>query len=122
MEGKELIFVYNLDSGLLTELMDYARKLVAPETYKCNLCKVTFNITNMKSEWEEYINSLPTEINFFHRDKFKEKYPDFADASFPAVFIKDQSGMRMFITSEELNKPQSVAQMIVLLKEKLNLM
>ena len=37
----EIQFIYNAKSGLANSIFDLAHKLISPDTYECNLCKIT---------------------------------------------------------------------------------
>ncbi|MCB2377159.1 hypothetical protein LGH70_06170 [Hymenobacter sp. BT635] len=100
----QLIFVYNADAGLLNGLLDLAHKMISPTTYPCSLCAITYG-TRMRPEWKSFIDSLPLESQFLHRDEFSAVYPWLAQERLPAVFLKDDfSELHSFITAEELNK------------------
>ena len=49
---KELIFIYNAKSGLVNELLDFAHKIISPETYNCNLCAITYGTFAMDKNYE----------------------------------------------------------------------
>ena len=40
--NQNLVVVYNAKSGGLNAVLDYVHKMVSPETYDCNLCKLLF--------------------------------------------------------------------------------
>ena len=58
-ENLELIFIYNAKSGVVNELIDFAHKIVSPETYDCNLCAISYGAFAMKKKWSTYIETLP---------------------------------------------------------------
>ena len=70
IDDKELIFIYNAKSGFINELVDFAHKIISPETYDCNLCAITYGAFRMKKRWADYIQSLPINSVFTHQDKF----------------------------------------------------
>ena len=47
-EDKELIFIDNAKSGLVNEMIDFAHKIVSPETYDCNLCAISYGTFTKK--------------------------------------------------------------------------
>jgi len=69
-----IIFVYNADSGPINGLKDYFHKIIKPETYRCNLCAVTFGNFGMKNSWRKFINSLKNDVKFLHRDEFRKQF------------------------------------------------
>ena len=46
INDKELIFIYNAKSGFVNEMVDFAHKIISPETYECNLHFITYG-TNL---------------------------------------------------------------------------
>lgn len=87
---QELIFVYNGDSPLLSQLGDYVRKIVSPRSYPCTLCKVTYGNLGMKREWKRFVATLRTHTSFYHSDEFHEQFPALRNIRLPAVFLRDQ--------------------------------
>lgn len=112
----KLIFVYNADSGILNTIGDLAHKIVRPSTYPCNLCAVTFGNLGMKMEWKKFVNSLDVDVEFLHKDEFKEKYK--RDGQFPSVYIKNTS-FDVFISQAEMNAVENLHELMDLVKSKL---
>ena len=71
-ENLELIFIYNAKSGVVNELIDFAHKIVSPETYDCNLCAISYGTFSMKKKWSTYIETLPFKSTFTYKDKFSK--------------------------------------------------
>jgi hypothetical protein len=71
----ELIFVYNADSGFMNTMLDIGHKIVNPETYSCNLCKMTFDTFRENKKWKEFRENSAFKMEFLHRDEFEKKYP-----------------------------------------------
>ena len=55
---KELILVYNANSGFYNMIKDALHKSISPNTYSCNLCGLTFGTIRMKSKWKKFIKNL----------------------------------------------------------------
>lgn len=115
---QELIFVYNANSNIFSFVINYLHKKISPDTYQCNLCKITYGIT-MNKEWREFIKNLPYKITFLHKDQLENSYPDLANKPLPTIFIRENGDIDVLATQEELNRPNDVAQLIALMKEKL---
>lgn len=112
----KLIFVYNSDGTFASLVKDTAHKLVSPTTYPCNLCRLTYPVALMDKEWKRFIESLPYEVSFLHRDEFYKQYPKQKEIRLPAVFKEDPSGMRPFISHNEIDKTKSVQELIEAVK------
>ncbi len=108
----KLIIVYNSDGTVASLIKDTAHKLVSPETYPCNLCRLTHPLTSMKGEWRKFIESLPHEVIFSHRDEFRKQYPDQKNVQLPAVFRADASEPQLLISHTEINKAKNLSGLI----------
>ena len=106
----KIIFVYNADSGLLNALKDTVHKAISPETYACNLCRVTYGATSMQDEWKEYIAGLPHDVSFMHRDEFSKAYPG-VKTQLPALFSLDGSP-QILVSAKEMNGAKTIRDLI----------
>jgi len=114
--GIKLIFVYNSDGTLGSLIKDTAHKIVSPKTYPCNLCRITYHGVTIQEDWQKFIQSLPHEVVFFHRDEFRKQYPNQKDGQFPAVFVPNATGFKLLVPHTEINKAQSVHDLIKTVK------
>lgn len=85
----KLLFVYNADAGLPNLVADIARKLFAPRSYPCQLCKITHGYFRARSEWLVFVRSLAVEAEFLHRDEPRTRYG--LEIPLPAV-VREQEG------------------------------
>jgi len=115
----ELIFVYNANSSVFSQVTDYVHKLLRPQTYQCNLCKLTYDNLGMKSDWKEFIQNLPYKSEFLHKDEFIDKYPEYINSSFPSIFKRENKGLIELISAKEINKQKSVKELKQLVLQKL---
>ncbi|MBT8255477.1 MAG: GTPase [Bacteroidia bacterium] len=119
----KLLFVYNVNSGLLDRLLDNAHKIVSPATYDCNLCTITYGSFTEDALWKAFRMNSGVEMEFYHKDEFKKKFaskwlPKF---SFPAVLIPTNGELELFIPSELLNEMSSSEELIETIKKHLAL-
>jgi len=96
-----IIFVYNADSGLFNLLSDMAHKAISPETYNCQLCKLTHGHFGMRDQWHKYLESLNADIIFLHRDEFIKKYPEH-DAELPALFLGRDNVIELLVAASTI--------------------
>ena len=115
---KSLIFVYNADSGIFNSISDSIHKIISPSTYQCNLCKITYGITNEKDEWKNYISSLPYRVIFLHKEEFKKQYPNVKER-LPAVFKILGSKTILLISADEINKCRNLSDLKKLVNSRL---
>ena len=116
-ENLELIFIYNANSGVVNELIDFAHKIVSPETYDCNLCVISYGAFSMKKKWSTYIETLPFKSTFTYKDKFSKN--GYNNLKFPSVFIQSNEKLEEIISATEINEIKNLDQLIGLLNQKL---
>ncbi len=113
-----IVFVYNADSGVFNTLTDIAHKIFSPQTYECNLCAITYGNFSMRAEWKEFLDSLNTEFEFFHRDELAAQY-GLTDAALPAVFRKENGTLVPWIGPEQINACRDVEELKQLIRSRL---
>jgi hypothetical protein len=96
----KLIFVYNADSGFVSSMLDIGHKIVNPETYTCNLCKMTFDTFTENKKWKEFRENADIDMEFLHRDEFEEKYN--MKLEYPVV-LRESDTLETALTHEELD-------------------
>jgi len=115
---KKIIFVYNANSGLFSSLKDTIHKTFSPKTYQCNLCQITFGAFNMKEDWKEFIQKLPYEIEFLHKDEFNKKYGK-TKCDFPNAFTIKNGKLELLINNKEINSAKSIEELKTLVQQKI---
>lgn len=111
---KELILVYNADSTLFAAASDFVKKLTNPDEYECNLCKVTYGASTMKSPWKAYLDSLPCKVSFYHRDDFRRSFPDETSVSFPSILVRTTDGaLHELVPASSINTAKTVDELTV---------
>jgi hypothetical protein len=97
-----LVFVYNADSGVFNALADAAHKIFSPRTYACNLCALTHTALRMRGEWKHFLEGLGVPLEFLHADELRSRY-GLKGVPLPAVFEKDEGGLRVLAASDAIN-------------------
>lgn len=120
MGTKKIVFVYNADSGLFNSIEDYVHKAVSASTYGCNLCGLTYGNLGMRNNWKQFTSGLKFPVEFLHKDEFFEIY-DIRDASFPCAYIESDGELELLISSDEMNAPENLEELKLLVSEKLKL-
>ena len=116
----KLIFVYNSDGTVASLIKDVVHKLISPETYPCNLCRLTYPLTSTQVEWRKFIELLPHEVVFLHRDEFREQYPVLKNVQLPAVFRAGASELQLIISHIEINKAKNLSELIEVVRKSLS--
>lgn len=114
---KKIIFVYNADSGLFNTVTDIAHKIFSPSTYECQLCAITHSAFSMREEWKTFLQSIHHEMEFLHRDEWKQQHQDKAD-DLPAVYYGDET-VSLLLSSKEINQCQTLEELKQLIKDRL---
>jgi len=102
METKSLVFVYNADSGLFNLVTDIAHKILSPQTYACQLCSITHGNLKMHEEWRTFINTLPINCEFMHRDEFLKAHSEICN-ELPAVYLLSTGSLQSCVSAKEIN-------------------
>lgn len=114
-----LILVYNAKGGIFPMLADAVHKLVAPQTYPCSLCAISYGPVAMRRQWRQTLAALPVAVEFFHSDDFPRAYPALALA-LPAVLLaRGASPPEELIAADELDALTTLEALIALLHERL---
>ena len=64
---ERLLFVYKADSGVLSAVIDNARKVLMIKG--CALCRITHGIAGEKDEWKECKEEIGVPVDYIHRDE-----------------------------------------------------
>jgi len=115
----KLVFVYNADSGVFNTLSDIAHKLFSPDTYECNLCNLTHGYFQAREEWMTFLNDLDADIEFLHRDEYMRSFAkdnENTDVGLPAIFVKDQDELKLWIDKEVINKMSSTDDLMEMIR------
>ena len=115
--NKELIFIYNAKSGLVNELIDFAHKIISPETYGCNLFAITYGTFAMEKSWANYIQELPVKSVFTYKDKLIDR--KLKKSKLPAVFIREGENLNELISAYEINNINDLEDLIRILDTRL---
>jgi len=113
-KGK-LIFVYNADSSVFSLVSDAVKKIVTPNKYECNLCMVTYGAVSMKDEWKEFLDALPFEKEFLHRDEFYKQHPELKSTKLPTIFISQNNTLNPLVSADEINMQKNTKDLKELL-------
>lgn len=118
MTERTLAFVYNADSGLFSVMADAAHKAFSPETYQCNLCKITYGLMTERKAWRAFIADLGVPTRFLHRDEFAREVSG-PQPALPAVLWLEADGTATVCAdAEALNQCQTLDELIALVRSR----
>ncbi|MFW5703057.1 MAG: hypothetical protein ACOCXP_03790 [Candidatus Dojkabacteria bacterium] len=101
--SKQLVFVYNADSGIVNGLFDWTHKILSPQTYQCQLCSLTTGTFGEKSDWKQFIENLPLKVEFLHKDQFAREITSL-EIDFPVIFMREKGRLSVFLSKTEIDK------------------
>lgn len=114
-----LILVYNADSGLLNALKDMVHKIVAPASYPCSLCALTYGTFTMRAPWRAFLAGLPQDKVFHHRDDFARAFPAVV-VPLPAILLADgDAPPGVLVSAAELDALPDLESLIALVARRL---
>jgi len=116
-DSKTLLFVHNLDSGVLQSLHDYSSdKPVLSKGDACTLSIMTHSPVGMKKEWKRFLKDLAIPSRTIDRDQFVAEFGH-RPVTFPVVLLKKGPDLSVFISTEELNRCRDLGDLIALVRE-----
>ena len=113
--NQNLVVVYNAKSGGLNAVLDYVHKLVSPDTYDCNLCKLTYDNFGQIKRWNDFLINHNISANYYYRDHLIQIGVD-PEIELPAVFFNDKS---LLLGSKEINSFKTLDDLINGIKNKI---
>ena len=114
-----LILAYNADSGIINALMHAVHKQIAPDTYPCSLCAITYGAVSMHADWKLFLDSLPLDIVIHHKDDLESAYPRHGIA-LPAVLIAQGDDVpRNLVPAQELDAMADTSELMERVEERL---
>lgn len=119
MHPDRILLVYNESDGLFDAVSGWTHKLLSPGTYHCALCRITFGLTGMLVPWKSYLDLLPFQKAFLHRDEFKAKYPALAATPLPVILAEKDDRWEILLSAEEIRTTASLSRLINLMQIRL---
>ena len=116
-----LIFVYKANSDPISVSLDFIHKIASPQTYSCNLCKITYGNFAMKDKWRSYIDSIDFPVIFLYEDNINNEPEIIKDSPKPSAFIKRNGTVIEFLNKEDINACDNLDELIKLIEHKLQL-
>lgn len=111
-----LILVYNANGGLMNGLRDSIWKAFRPSTYPCSLCALTFGWFTMYRPWRDFLDSLPHEKVYLHKDEIGQAFPELKIA-LPAILVFEGSQHpEVLVSAAELDALPDLNALIALVR------
>ena len=119
-DSTTLLFVHNLDSGVLQSLHDYSSgKAAVSETDACTLSILTHSPVGMKKAWKQFLKDLKIPSRTLDRNEFIAEFGH-RPITFPVVVLKKGPELSVLISTEELRQCHDLSSLILLVGERLS--
>ncbi len=113
---KELLFIYNAESAFSYKTFDFFHKIISPQTYSCDLCKITHGLITERSKWKTFRKNSNLKMVFLYRDEFEKTYGQ--KFEYPAVLVKPN--FDILLSKSEIKKISNVDELISKIEIKTN--
>ena len=114
----EIVFIYNAKSGTVNSLIDWAHKIISPDTYECSLCSLTYDNFGKRVEWSTFLREIKVKSSFIYKDHVMDNQK-LKDVSLPCAYLKKSNDIKLLISSDEMNTYKNLEELIVSLRKKL---
>ena len=113
-----ILFIHNLDSGVLQSLHDYSSsKGAASKADACPLSRITHSPLGIKKEWKRCLKELPIPPRLLDRDQFISEFGH-RPLTFPVVLLKRGAELSVLVSTDELNRCMDLSDLVSLVGER----
>lgn len=118
---KRIIFVYNAQSDSWSKSLDFAHKIISPSTYNCSLCSLTHGSFSERKKWKIFRETTSHTLIFEYKNEFLKRLENNHNHifHFPVVVEENQGNYDILISSDELNRIESLDELIEKMKNKM---
>jgi len=113
-----LLFVSNSDSGVLPQIKNYSAHAAVPRADGCNLSALTHSPVGMKKEWKRFLKEQRLPSRVLDRNEFSAQFGSEV-VTFPVVLIRTGAGLRVLVSTDELNRCRELEDLMGLLQQRL---
>lgn len=116
---QKIIIAYNNFGGICPQLADLCYRFFSPETYPNKVVKLTNNVVGLKKEWKNFLEALPFQKVFYHKDDVERKLAPETFA-LPAIFLADSLSAICLLTASEISRLKNLPELEAALQLKLD--
>jgi hypothetical protein len=116
-----IVFVYNADGGLLNAARDIWHRLRSPQTYPCDLCRLTYGVRGMNQRWRAFLDSLDRPVVFVHRDEFRAQHSasSWRNVDLPVALLQTDRHLQMLVSAERIRSARTLKRLMAEVSEAL---
>tara|TARA_B100000767_G_C19395556_1_gene381655 strand:- start:67 stop:432 length:366 start_codon:yes stop_codon:yes gene_type:complete len=113
---RKFIFIYNAKGGKWNSTLDLVHKYISPHTYKCSLCKITFDI-RIKKKWKKFIENSMHNFIFLHKEDLVEHNLEWWENKLPVCLEKKNDEYELVISANKMKKLRNEDELILLFQK-----
>tara|TARA_Y100001970_G_C13710072_1_gene591466 strand:+ start:81 stop:494 length:414 start_codon:yes stop_codon:yes gene_type:complete len=113
-----IYFVYNANDDFFSVMGDFFHKSFSPQTYPCELCKLTYNAVDKKKKWKNFLNSLEHNYEFVYKNNNYEFLNK--ETTYPIILFGDNKNSKILISTNEINSCNNLDELIELIINRLS--
>lgn len=113
MQGRHLVIVHNVDSGLLPGAKDAWRRLTTPADPSCALCALTRGVRGVRPKWRSYLDSLSEPVHTMPRDQFRADHASSAwrTIALPAILLQTGPTLERLVSANEIRRSTTLKEL-----------
>ena len=115
---EKIYFVYNANNDFFSTVGDFFHKSFSPQTYPCELCKLTYNAVDKKKKWKTFLDTLEYDYEFVYKNSYHKFLND--DTTYPLILFGDPIYPEILLTTIEINSCSNLDELIELIINKLS--
>ena len=116
---QKIIFIYNAKSDYISEVKGFFTKIITPEKYDCDLCRLTYGAVSIKDGWRVYLASIPYDKVFLHKDELVGEYEKYKDYELPCILTELNDKVTELVSKKDFKNLKSVEEITALLDKQL---
>tara|TARA_B110000285_G_scaffold132218_2_gene148423 strand:+ start:4609 stop:4959 length:351 start_codon:yes stop_codon:yes gene_type:complete len=110
-----LIFVYNAKSAFLNKAIDFARKILTPSKFDCELCALTHHKLGERMQWKTFNKESNAKFNFYYSQEFEGKFN--LIGQYPVIYKESKGELIQLMSSYEIENCKNVTELITRLED-----
>tara|TARA_X000001036_G_scaffold346194_1_gene326103 strand:+ start:2476 stop:2856 length:381 start_codon:yes stop_codon:yes gene_type:complete len=117
LSEETIFFIYNSKDDFQTIFVDTVHKKINPDTYPCQLCKLTYDTFSRKKKWQTFLKQLSYKYFFLYKD---DKFViDNQVLEFPIILFVSNNNLKVLLSKKEINQSSSLDQLITMIDVRL---
>ena len=110
-----LIFVYNAKSDFLNKAIGFARKILNPSNFDCELCVLTHHTLGERMEWKAFKKESNAHFSFYFIQEFEEKFN--LNEQYPVIYKESDGELIRIMSSSDIENCKNITELIARLED-----